>query len=276
MNFVSANHIFGLMKRGTFSIWFVCGLAFSAGLHAADEALPDDPYAPIVARNIFGLNPPKPVDTKPPDITPPAKITPNGIMTIFGKKQVLFKVVNPPERGKPAKEASYILSEGQRQDDVEVTHIDEANGIITFNNHGIVQEIPLASAPALNMPVAAARPGSIPAPVLPRPVVGNANGVGENFSRIGNRPGINRGSINNGNFNNGSGGNISVNSSSSGSSTAPTQPQITPEEQIIEMEVNREATADQVKDGELPPLPPTPLTPPGAPGYVPPSQGEQQ
>ena len=106
-----------------------------------------------MVRNVFGLNPPQTNPPPQPEDTP-LKITPNGIMSIFGQLQVLYKVA--PRAGKPgAKEESYMLSEGQSQDDIEVTHIDEKNSIITFNNHGSVQEIPLANAPALTMPMAA-------------------------------------------------------------------------------------------------------------------------
>lgn len=144
------------------------GLMLNISARAGETVPPNNPYGPIVARNVFGLNPPGPV--APPDPgEPPPKITPNGIMSIFGQLQVLFKVT--PKAGQPgAKEDSYVLSEGQGQDDIEVTHIDEKAGMITFNNHGVVQEIPLANAPALNTPVPA--PAGLPAPTpggfLPR------------------------------------------------------------------------------------------------------------
>jgi len=123
------------------------GLVLDATAHADDAVLPGNPYAVVVARNIFGLNPPPPPGPATPvDDTPPPKITPNGIMTIFGQLQVLFKVANPSVPGKPAGDTDYILSEGERQDDIEVVKIDEKDSIITFNNHGIVQELPLAVA----------------------------------------------------------------------------------------------------------------------------------
>lgn len=51
----------------------------------------------------------------------------------------------------------------------------------------------------------------------------------------------------------------------------PSRPQLTAEEQIILMEVERERTKDAVTKGEHPPLPPTELTPPGAPGSATPA-----
>ena len=101
-----------------------------------------------------------PVDTSPVDTTPPPKITPNGIMTIFGQLQVLFKVANPGKPGKAAGEDDYILSEGERQDDIEVVKIDEKGGMVTFNNHGETQQLPLV----------AATPSSTAAPAPPPPL----------------------------------------------------------------------------------------------------------
>jgi hypothetical protein len=132
---------------------------------ADNAALPGDPYATVVARNIFGLNPPPP-PTPPTPSDPPPKIVPNGIMSILGQLQVLFKVpaTAKPKPGEPAIDQSYILSEGQRQDDIEVVKIDEASGVITFNNHGETQVLPLVVTQPSATPVAAATvaPGGAP------------------------------------------------------------------------------------------------------------------
>ncbi len=143
------------MKRlGKIVVCLASGLVLNAGARADDHMLSNNPYAPIVVRNIFGLNPPLPTDADQP-AEPPPKITPNGIMSIFGQLQVLFKVAGTAKPGQPAKDDSYILSEGQRQEEIEVIHIDEKAGLVTFNNHGTVQEIPLvkANALALNTPM---------------------------------------------------------------------------------------------------------------------------
>src|SRR5271170_3197139 len=123
---------------GKILICLPVGLAFASSLRADDVLLPGNPYAPVVVRNIFGLNPPPVVDPNATPVEPPVKITLNGIMSIFGQLQVLFKVA-----GKPPGQDAYTLSEGERQDDIEVTKIDEKAGIVTFNNHGIVQVLPL-------------------------------------------------------------------------------------------------------------------------------------
>jgi hypothetical protein len=104
-----------------------------------------NPYASIVTRNVFGLNPPAPVVADTPPGPPPPKITLTGITTIFGPAEALYKVSGVPQPGKPPKDESYILKESEGQDDVVVERIDVAKGIVTFNNHGVVQDIPLAA-----------------------------------------------------------------------------------------------------------------------------------
>ena len=117
-------------------------LALGATLIAGDVSSTNNPYESIGDRNIFGLHPSQTaVSDQPPE--PPEIITPNGIVSILGPLQVLFKV-SVSASGKPNEEKAYILSEGQRQDDIEVLKIDEKAQIITFNNHGMIQYIPLA------------------------------------------------------------------------------------------------------------------------------------
>ncbi len=234
-------------------------LSLHASLHADDVVLPGNPYAPVVARNIFGLNPAPVVDPNA-SIDPPPKITPNGIMSIFGQLQVLFKV-----SGKAGgKDTFYTLSQGQRQDDIEVTKIDEKNGIVTFNNHGSVQELPLAAAPALTLPTAAGQPGMAPGVIAPSPF-GGPGGPGNGRSR------------HNGGFN-GRGGNNQDNSGDNGSNLRavptriyqPEQSQMTPEMQVIAIEANREQLKAQGSPiANL--LPPTVMTPPSNDGNGPPA-----
>jgi hypothetical protein len=232
------------------------GLALSAGLRAESVPLTGNPYTVVVTRNIFGLNPPVAVDPNPAPVEPPVKITPNGIMSIFGQLQVLFKVA-----GKAGgKEASYILSEGQRQDDIEVTKIDEKSGVVTFNNHGLAQSIPLVAATGTSMPASAPGGGN---PVIPGISGGSPGG---NFgssgfnNAFGGRSGT--GGINNPGTDNGS----NLRPIPTRFNPANQQPALSPEEQIVGMELNRELTKQQVIEGIMPPLPPTPLTPDDATG----------
>ena len=115
---------------------------------ATAVAAPDTPYPTIIARNIFNLvpiPPPDPDAGKPP-VEPPPKITPNGIVSIFGRLQAIFKVANKPKPGQPAKDDSLVLAEGEMQDEITVVKINPVDGLITFNNHGTVQELALTPA----------------------------------------------------------------------------------------------------------------------------------
>jgi hypothetical protein len=116
---------------------------------------------------------------------PPPKITLNGIMSAYGKLQALFKVAGTGKAGQPAKDQFYILSEGQRQDDIEITRINEQAGLVTFNNHGTVQEIPLANAPAVTTSSAPGPGGQVPKPGFTGPRGGGRSGV-EGGNETGN------------------------------------------------------------------------------------------
>ena len=96
------------MKRlGKIVVCLASGLVLNAGARADDGVLPNNPYAPIVVRNVFDLNPPPPADAGQP-ADPPPKITPNGIMSILGQLQVLYKVAGTAKPGQPAKDEFYI------------------------------------------------------------------------------------------------------------------------------------------------------------------------
>src|SRR5258708_30320869 len=63
----------------------------------------------------------------------------------------------PPE---PAKEQSLILTEGQREGDIEVLQIDEKNFVVKVNTFGTDQELKIE----------APKSGGAPAPGAPGPV----------------------------------------------------------------------------------------------------------
>ena len=202
-----------------FVIWFAGWLALNAGLCLSVGALSGNPYEPIITRNIFDLNPPQAVTSAP--VEPPSKITLNGIMNIFGTRQALFYVEVPPRPPAPATQKSYVLSEGQQQDDIEVTRIDEKKGVVTFNNHGVEQEIPLVKAAPITTPTPVVMNTFAPPVGAPN---GYANNGGMNSARFGNRFGQNGGmndgrSFGNNNGNSGNnGGNFGNNNGSFGNS----------------------------------------------------------
>jgi hypothetical protein len=240
-----------------------------AGAQDSVSKADNTPYANIVARNVFGLlpiPPPAPVSETPP-ADPPPKITPNGIMTIFGREEALFKVAEKPKPGQPAKEVSHVMGEGEMEDEITVVKINHVDGIITFNNHGTIQELPLVAAkeptsppPGVPPPRNPFLPGAMPPPAaagfqrqIPRPMGPGGGGTQE---AAGTPP--------------------------TGSLPLEDQVMNTARNMAI-IEQNRIATQDLVDQGKMPPLPPTLLTPPdshvgdsplvGAEGLVVPNGG---
>lgn len=138
-----------------------------------------NPYAhTIVSRNAFGLKtpppPPNPEDLVKKD--PPPKILLQGLTTILGRRQVLYKVQVPAKPGQQAKEESFVAAEGERNGEIEVVEIDEVAGVVKFNNHGLNESLNMkehvakavgGTPPAMPL----AQPGVVaPAiPGLPRP-----------------------------------------------------------------------------------------------------------
>lgn len=103
-----------------------------------------NPYAAITNRNVFGL---LSISIEPTN-TPPAlllpQIVPRGFATILGPEMVLFEVVDHSP-GKVATKSFYGLRIGEAQDGFRVVRVDSAAGLITFDNHGIIQRILLAT-----------------------------------------------------------------------------------------------------------------------------------
>ena len=132
-----------MICSGRILSYLVVGVALSAlaGTNNHVFATNAEPYAPIIERNAFGL---LPIVTPPPP-EPPAKplpkVLPDGITTVLGRPEVLFKVDDP--ENKQTKPESYILCEGEMQDDVKVVRIDVIDRIVTFENHGVTQVIPV-------------------------------------------------------------------------------------------------------------------------------------
>lgn len=189
-----------------------------------------NPYQRVVDRNAFGLTPPPPPPG--PDVQPPPA-PPNQVKLIGfwkyqGKQQAFLKVTEAPKPGAPPKEISMTLDEGGRQGAIEVLAIDVKARTVSLKNSGHMTNLALADFIAKT-----ASPSLDPGPALgiPRP------------------PSLPQPRI---------------------VARQPQQPppQLTPEEQIIVMEVERERAKAAVERGDSPPLPPTPLTPAGAAGMA--------
>ena len=178
-------------------------------------------------------------------------------MGVFGHSQVLFKVTPVAKGGPPPKDEFYILSEGQRQDDIEVVKIDERNSLVTFDNHGFQQEMPLAAAASGGGAGAASWSGgggAINNPGMAAGAGGGGGGPGVpgGFTRFGSSPGGNNGVMPNSNpgFNNGGGptvapgangavGGLDFNASVQGRTYQPEAPTMTPQQTTEMIEAQR-------------------------------------
>src|SRR5438874_6780342 len=83
-----------------------------------------NPYQGIVDRNVFGLKPPPPPPAPPEPPKPPVNITLTGITTVLGKKRCFITVTASPKPGAPAVPISMMLTEDQRDGEIEISHID--------------------------------------------------------------------------------------------------------------------------------------------------------
>jgi hypothetical protein len=229
-------------------------LLLPAGVRAQDSAAAtaDKPYSGIVLRNMFGLLPIPPPDTNPPapPVEPPPKITPKGIMTIFGRNQAIFNVALKPKPGQPAKDDSCVLSEGERQDDIEVVKINKEDGIITFNNHGTMQDLALveanpttpAGAPPGAMPSGPQRGVPMPGGMQQRPnpmFPVNRAAASERFAGRQGNPGMNPGGNPGGYAGGSSGINLNGGTSANTSYQPPVDTSMTPEQKVLLMEAQR-------------------------------------
>jgi hypothetical protein len=133
-----------LRHGGKCRICLLGALVLTANTHAATATPKGNPYAKsIVGRNAFGLNAAPPPIIVDPLRLPPPHITLQGLTTILRRRQVLFKLQMPSKPGEPAREISCVLSEGERQGEIEVLEIDDHAGTVKFNNHGTEQTLSL-------------------------------------------------------------------------------------------------------------------------------------
>jgi len=119
-------------------MYVVASLVFCGEALATAPDTPANRYQAIPERNAFRLKPPPVVpDQSPPPSIPKLILT--GITTVLGSKLALMKAVPPGSGpGQPAKEESLMLTEGQRQGNVEVLNIDEKAGSVRVNYTGSI------------------------------------------------------------------------------------------------------------------------------------------
>jgi hypothetical protein len=166
-----------------------------AGVYGATPDPGGRQYDVIAPRNIFGLKPEPQAVAPPPVTAPQARIILSGISTITGYKLALLKVQAPAKPGEAPREQSLMLTEGQRDGDVQVLQIDEKNGRVKVNNSGTITTLTFekngVKEPAALTNTAVLTPtGPIP-PALPsgNPVPGSANPtVNSNVVYPGQKP----------------------------------------------------------------------------------------
>lgn len=134
-------------------------------------------YDTIIDRNIFRLNP-TPIATIPTNTDPvlDRKVDLSGISNIAGRKRAWFVV--SPKAGSKDLPLYLNLSEGERQDFLEVVSITEEQGEVKVLNAGnsmvlslktnILKPQPVAPTPAAPVATPVVNAG-IPAPVVPQP-----------------------------------------------------------------------------------------------------------
>lgn len=263
------------MKHGgKIAVGLAGALVLPASLGAVTSDSPGNPYQPIVDRNVFGLKAPAVVEPPKQPEAPAPKIALQGIVSTLGKRYVLFKALMPGSKpGEAPKETSLTLSESQRAGEIEVLEINENAGAVKFRNHGIEQSLtlkddgvkpPSSSAPGIPM----AQPGipGVPPPGVPMPTAANFSPAPAPLSQITTIGGAGRvpartlrvSSAGGANSGVGQGGGLPSLPGSHGTAQAPT---LTPEEQVVIMEVNRKLTEKEVAAGNMPPLPPTGILP---------------
>ena len=120
----------------------MAGLLFCGEILAIAPDYAPDRYKSIPEQNAFRLKSPPQIEPPGPTNAPLAKLILTGITTILDTKRALLKAlpsVNAP--GQQPKEESMILTEGQREGNIEVLNIDEVAGSVRVNNSGTIMTL---------------------------------------------------------------------------------------------------------------------------------------
>ena len=256
------------------------GLALHTGASAVTTDVSGNPYAGIIDRNVFALKPapPPPLPPGPPE-QPPQKIVLTGIVNAWGKKQVLFKTPMVGKPGEAPKETSFMLKEGERAGEIEILEINEVLGTVRVKNHKLEQALSLKDDGMKPQGGPGGGPGALPGvPNFGTPNLGVTGGGVPNMGVPGSGVGPSLTPVPNY-----GGGAASIqrplrvitpptaNAQAQAQALAQAQAQpkpMSPEEQVVMMEINRKLTAEKVAKGELPPIPDTLFTPKPAPNQL--------
>jgi hypothetical protein len=225
-----------------------------------------NPYQGIVDRNVFGLRPPPPPPSNEPVRPPPPAIALTGITTILGKKLAFMNVQVPPKPGDQAKGGpqSFMLGIGEREGEIEVLEIDEKGGMVKVNDYGVITNVPFAKLPTT--PTAPVNIAGIPGPnqnpaanpAIPQRTI---PGLPARNVRLGNNQNgaPNQSGYNPSGYQNGQTAGLGTAMQARNPSLPFSETHLSPEEDAILTETDRELHRN---DPKYPPLPPTALTSP--------------
>ncbi len=275
---------------GVVSVVAVCAVAFAVETAPATPS-PEAPVAPpeaakseggpyqaIIERNVFSLKPPPPPAPDPSTLEPPKPPMPpttlNGVANITGRDVAMLKVVMPASAGaagKPAegaKEKSFMLGAGEREGEIEVLKIDMARREVavvifgTTTNLNFKANGPKGPPPAAAAQAAGGAPGGAAAAMAPAAGNPGFRGLPPNTARqmrMGGAGDIT--SPGNGYAAAGPQAVAPVNNQPGAQAVQANSGQLTAEQSILAMELERERTKDLVSKGLMPPIPPTVMTP---------------
>lgn len=123
------------------------GILVGTGYCLAAQAVMPSPtreqFSNIPERNVFGLKEGQPEQETAPK-GPPPKITLTGITTLLGNKLALMRAAIPAAPGTAGQEKPLMLSEGQRDGNIEVLEIDERAGSVRVDDAGEVMTLTFA------------------------------------------------------------------------------------------------------------------------------------
>ena len=119
------------------------------------------PFQAIMQRDVFRLRPPTVQVPKPPP-PPRAKVRLVGITGLLGHEVALLEVQVAAKGSEPAKQFSAVLGEGQKQQGVEVLHINPRTHLVQVDSYGttlaLTFEPEKPRSPSRVMPVMLRRP----------------------------------------------------------------------------------------------------------------------
>lgn len=162
--------------RKSFKLWsgLLGALLAATAMRATTSHPAFDRYYAIPERNAFGLKPREEPAPPAAPTKPLRKLLLTGITTLLGTKRALLKA-EPLPGYKDEKEQSLILTEGQRQDEIEVVWIDEHAGRVMVDNSGTLMMLSFqkdapklrnSAPPTHGVPVPSVpQPGALPPPV---------------------------------------------------------------------------------------------------------------